>query len=281
MKKLNIIFDIDSCMAFALRFHEKETHSLAEKNLGKELSNDLLHTAYEYEHYIFPGFYELWLWLHKKGITIKVFSTGIKERNVELIDKISERTFRHIKKEDRPVVEVFSREDTFDTEKDRDEDDRYKYQSCWFGNLKKQLEDVVVTKEELPYSLLIDDDRSYVFLNEEKNLLYVSSSFSYYPESEHIDERDFQAFHKAYYVCGVLDKIINYAKEKKITLIDAAEYIQATKEGKEIKKDFFFPSLDRMEYYTEGLKILQTIEPSLKFYFQLAHKDKMIYERTE
>ncbi len=48
--KLNIIFDIDSCLAEAIRYDEKKNIRLVEENIGKELSDDLLHTAYNYSH---------------------------------------------------------------------------------------------------------------------------------------------------------------------------------------------------------------------------------------
>lgn len=265
--KLNIIFDIDSCMADAIRDEFSKGIKKVEKQLGKELAKDLIITAYEYPHRIFPGFYALWEWLHRQGITIMVFSTGIKERNVELIEKFTKRSFRNLKKEEWPEIKIYSREDTFDTER-YDHDERQQYQSCWFGNLKKKLSGVVVSEEDLPYSLLVDDDRSYVGVNEERNLLYVSSEYGYYPEDNYFDERSFQAFHKAYYICGILKKIMAIAEEKNLTPMMAAEYVQATMEGEEIRERFFFPSRKRMEYYTDGLKTLQTIDPTLKFYFQ-------------
>lgn len=265
--KLNVIFDIDSCMAYAIKYEFKKGIKKVEEQLGKELADDLIIIAYEYPHCIFPGFYALWEWLHLQGAKIMVFSTGIKERNVELIEKFAKRSFRNIKEEDRPEIKVFSREDTFDTEKFKHED-RHKYQSCWFGNLKKQLSGVVVSEEDLPYSLLVDDDYSYTAVNEERNMIYVSSEFHYYPESSYIDDREFQAFHKAYYICGLLKKIMAVVDEKKLTPMMAAEYVQATMEGEKIGKEFFFPGRNRMEYYTEGLKTLQAIDPTLKFYFK-------------
>ena len=264
--KLNIIFDIDSCMAQPLRFEAEKTIIETEKELSEEIVADLLMTAYEYEHLIYPGFYALWKWLYQKGINIKVFSTGIKERNVELIDKFAERSFRDISKEKRPEVKVFSRNDCIDTERLSEEESRKKYQSFWFGNLKKQLTDIVVSKEELPYSLLIEDDRSYVPTGEEKNLVILPSQFEYFPHRK--DDKGFQSFHKAYYACGLLQKIFNIVEERNLTLALAAEYVQATLEGEVIGPDFYYPSRKKMEYYTQGLKILQTIDSSLKFYFK-------------
>ncbi len=263
--KLNVIFDIDSCIAKAVRYNSKEEIEGVEDKLGKETTADLLLTAYDYPHFIFPGFYALWEWLYRQGANIMVFSTGIKERNVELIEKFAERSFRTIDKDKRPEVKVFSRDDCFDTEKFRHED-RDQYQSCWFGNLKKKLSGVVVSEEDLPYSLLVDDDRSYVGVGEEKNLIYVCSSFEYYPHTE--DDDGFRSFHKAYYTCGLLKKIMAVMEERNLTPNLAAEYVQAELEGEVIKSDFWFPGRKKPEHYVEGLKTLQTIDPTLKFHFK-------------
>lgn len=265
--KLNIVFDIDSCLTEAIRLRFEEGIAKVEKQLGKEMADDLIITAYGYPHRIFPGFYALWEWLHKQGITIMIFSTGIKERNVEFVDKFAKRSFRNIKEEDRPEIKVFSRTDTFDTERYRNTGDRDKYQSCWFGNLKKVLKNVVVSEEELPYTLLVDDDRSYVGVNEERNLVYVPSGIQYYPENPGLESGSFYIFHKAFYLCGILKKIMAVAEEKNLTPVMAAEYVQATMEGEEINRDFYFPATERMEYYNEGLKTLQELDPSLKFFF--------------
>ncbi len=268
-KKLHLVFDIDDCLATAIKYKYKAEDELShfKESLGND-GDDLLMTAYGYPHQIYPGFYALWQWLHQLGATITVFSSGIKERNVELTEQLKKRAFCDIPIDKQPQIKVFSQEDTFDTTRFGSER-REEFQSVWFGNLKKQLLGTVVSESELPYTLLIEDDKSYCAKNEEKNLILLPSCSTYYPYSSRIDQRDFESFHKAYYLCGLLKKILSVCEEKQLTPMMASEYVQVTLENETINRDFYFPSQHNIAYYEDGLKTLQQFEPQLKFFFSL------------
>ncbi len=117
--------------------------------------------------------------------------------------------------------------------------------------------------------LLIEDDKSYCAKNEEKNLIILPACGTYYPSPSYISQRDFESFHKAYYLCGLLKKILSVCKEQQLTPVLAAEYVQVTLENATIERDFYFPSQHNIVYYEEGLKTLQQFEPTLKFFFSL------------
>lgn len=136
--KRNIVFDIDSCMAEAIRYNPEKYIEELRNEFGEKFTDELIIDAHEYAHRIFPGFYALWQWLHQQDINIMVFSTGIKERNEELISKMVEKSFQTLNKEDRPHIKVFSRDDTIDTERIHPRENRKEYQSFWFGNQKEK-----------------------------------------------------------------------------------------------------------------------------------------------
>jgi hypothetical protein len=263
--KYNIIFDLDSVVTVPLQTKSEEEHNIAQavRVFGKEMADDLTMTAYNYKHLIFPGVYALWEWLHTEGMNIIVFSSAIRERNEELVPKLVERAFRNWKKEDHPEVKIFSREHLVETTRMIREEGE-KYQPVFYGQCKKKLSDIVVPPEELPYSLLIEDDKSYMTKGEEKNLIKVPSSFGFIPFYER--ERGIRILHKPYYMCGLLDKIRKTAHEKNMTPADAAKYIQVDLEGEEFRRNFHYPGTEKIEYHNQGLEILKKFDSSLKFF---------------
>lgn len=266
-EKYNIVFDLDSVIVEPVDLLIEEKLQTVEDRFGKEFLDDHVHTACGYPHLVYPGFYALWQWLHGQKISIYVFSTGKTERNVEIVEKLAARAFRGF--EQIPEIKVYSRDDCIDT-RTMSREEGAKYQSYFYGNRKKKLSGMVVKPEELPNTLLIEDDRTYMTKGEEYNLVKVPFSVEYFPHSDY--RRDtFQYFHKAFYLCGLLEKIMQEAEKQNVSLAHAAKFVQVDLEGKQLCEEFYYPSIDKMEYFEEGLKILQTFDEKLKFHFLPKH----------
>jgi hypothetical protein len=75
-------------------------------------------------------------------------------------------------------VKIYSRDHEIDTTRLPDsEEDKYqpdsKQYGCMYGQMKKDLRVVVEDKSQLSYTVLVDDDYSYVTKEQERNLLFV------------------------------------------------------------------------------------------------------------
>ena len=215
---------------------------------------------------------------------ISVFSTGTSERNEELVPQIITRAFPD--PQGRPTIRVFSRKDTIDTERLRQrgehEKTRERLQGYWYGQLKKKLADVVVTQDELPSTLLIDDDSSYSVGGEERNLIKVCYlSYRYLPNDieRGCSREEFIAIHKAYYICGIIQKIQRLAKQEGLELVEAAKCVQVEedreaaqwdkgRDGSKSKfgREFHFCGATQTTHLEPGLGTLERIDPSLRFY---------------
>lgn len=255
------IFDLDSTVVEALTYDKERICREIDQDLGTEFRQAMSLEAHGYTHMVFPGFCALFRWIRSRGDSIYFFSTGIEKRNLELVPKLMEMAFGNKAKKVLAGVRVFSRQHCINTENmSREEANKYQPHR-FYGRLKKKLEELVVTRQELPWSLLIDDDFSYMVKGEEENFLYVPSCINYYSSRRFGGE--FRGFHKACYIRGVLEKILGSVKEKNIPLTEAAGIFE-----KEIKEYRFAPRDQRMlAYFEQGLELLQEFDPDLRFYF--------------
>ena len=106
------------------------------------------------------------------------------------------------------------------------------YQPVFFGNFKKVLSGVVVPKKEMPWSFMIDDDRSYMSLHEEFNFIKVETYSRLIPLSAF----SFQAhayLYKAFYLAGLFKAIFNKIEKDHVTAVEAAKAIQIDSTGLE------------------------------------------------
>lgn len=270
--KRNFVFDIDGALAIAIDLKPvaKEKNKIAEK-FGKEFEEAHCIEAAKYPHHVFPGYYALLRWLHSLEANIFFFSSGLEIRNVEFAEKLMKNAFGD--KFSEVPYKVYSRKHCIDTE-DMPKEEGEKFQSYFFGNRKKKLAGVVVPEKDLENTLLIDDDNSYMVKGEEYNFVYLKfGGFDYLPHNIH-DLDILTKFHKAYYLAGLFNKIFEVQKEKNISLVKAAKYVQIDMEGAELNRNFYYPGVKRIAYYEKGLEILKQFDPELKFYYEITEHVK-------
>ena len=204
------------------------------------------------------------------------FSSGAAERNEDIIPKMLERVLECDPTEYiRENVKIFSRHDTIDTNTIAYEE-RKKYQPVgMYGQNKKDLT-VVVTSEELKYTLLIDDDPSYIISGQEKNLLKVNGrsaandlydviKLSLYqklsPKMTHLHD-SFYSINKLFYATGVLKDLRDTYSRVDRDLIDIMWDAHGFKYD---KKGECYKMLKRIELYQSGLEVLQGINSEAGF----------------
>ncbi len=259
----NIVFDIDGAITVSSSYDKEQVEKEVKKNMGEEFFEKYCITAYNYPHYIFPGYYALFQWLHSVGAKIFFFSSGIEERNIDFAQKVTKRAFGDM--EIGIESRVFSRQHCIDTHSLPDED-KEKYQSIFYGQRKKKLSGIVVPAEEVPYTLLLDDDCTYMVKGEECNFIGLTYTYQYLRSSSDFSTmEEYSIFYKAYYVAGFLSAAFEMSEQKNMTLCEAAKYLQTEAEGKEFNKHFSFPSIQRKEYYIKGLEILRKFDDTLNF----------------
>lgn len=275
MQNKRIVFDIDGTIATAQGEYEREKRR--EKHLrdyGEEfVERHTLH-AYNHPHLIFPSYYALLRYLNQQGWIIDFFSSGIEERNIELIDGLMKRSFEN--EASIPEYRVFSRQHAIDTDEIKHnsyhnpnaDEEAKAYQSFFYGQRKKKLGGVIVDEADVPYTLLVDDDTSYMVAGEEKNFIGLHYSYEYPLRYRPFDPlKHYQSMHNAYYLAALLDTIVERAEQKQITLADAAYEVQITDYGIELSREVYIPpSIKESAYYDKGLKLLQTLEPELTYY---------------
>ena len=254
------VFDLDNTVVEPISYKKENLFKDIDKDLGSDFRESMTMEAVGYPHMLYPGFLALFRWIYNRGDLIYFFSTGIKERNVEIVPKLIKKAFGDTSEEVLKNVKIFSREDCIDTTNMGDKKDIYQ-PKYFFGNYKKKLEEKVVPLEDMHKIVLIDDDSSYMVKGEEKNFLKVPMSLKYYYPSYRRDL--FFAFHKAFYIRALLEKIISISERDHLSLIEASWTLVKDKEER--------PLHDERDYtlYSSGLKMLQEIDPKLKFYFPL------------
>jgi hypothetical protein len=260
-----IVFDLDDVIVCPLSYKPADTIKTVEAKLGKEFLENHKTKACGYTHLIFPYFGMLFEWLYSRNCKISFFSSGAKERNQELIPKLYRKFFPDSHQDLLKEVKIYSRDDCVNTDAIWDREKKEEFQPVFYGSRKKKLADVVVPKEDLPWALLIEDDKSYMCRGEEKNLVRVLGSSCYLPSCGNQD--DILSFHKAFYLRAMMDRIFERAKQEKTTLAEAAFNLQVVETNLKFDRDFFYPTIHQDAIYQEGLIKFQHANPRCKFLF--------------
>ena len=270
MHPINFVFDIDDTLG--VHFDEKNLEratAIIKELYGQEFLEKHLLTAADYPHFIFPGIPELLKYLHDLGHNISIFSSGAKIRNDEFVDKLTILAFGDQAPKIRKEINVFSREDCFCTTYLSNRDD---YQPCFHGNYKKILADKVVPASQMPWTLLIDDDSSYMAKNEEYNFIKVAYSYL----SCTLTQDDFCSYaciYKAFFLVGLFDAIFKRVEETNCTAVEAAKYIQIDCAKEEFDWHFYYKhTIGDIDLYRKGEAILSDIYSDAKIPPQIMKK---------
>ena len=285
--KRTIVFDLDGTLETP--YFDKTKKSSVKKWMTKHPCGGTFEDMYAevldgMPHFLLAGALELLRWVHAKGFEIVFFSNAVRARNEELCPILMERAFGKGKE---PPYRIFSRPDCINTQYFHNEEESRTYEGIWFGNYKKKLANVVVTPEDLPNTLMIEDDNSYACRGEEANFVYGVYGGS---ANDFIESRDYRHhkgkdFYLPFYFCAMLKRIVDWSENTGCSLREAAVRIQYSDQGLLFPvdgQDFVTTAGDRIEApkapigkfrtYVEGLKELRTINPELKFWGDVDEK---------
>ena len=285
-QKWTVVFDLDGSLEtpYFKKDDSRKVRAWMEKHpCGNSFDRLYAEVMDGLPHFLLNGALELLRWVHDQGFEIVFFSNAVEERNRELCPIIMERAFGKGKE---PPYRVLSRGDCVDTAH-MDDEEGLVFQGLWHGNYKKKLSGVVVPEKHVANTLMIEDDNSYAAKGEEKNFVYgvyggCANMFVAKPE---LSEHSGQDFHLPFYFCGMLKRIVAYAKKAKVSLAEAAVQVQYTDYGflfpldgkRPVRSDggqgcIPEPPWRNFSIFVEGLKELRTYNSELRFWGNVDEK---------
>lgn len=273
---INIVFDLDDTIVTGF---DEEGEALEKKhpwiNLFKK--NNLYLEAIK-PHIIHPGVIELLQLLDTiPNVKISFFSSGIKERNEILVEKLLCQSLGKTRYESiKNQIIICSKDKLTALKNGREQYDNY---GIYKGNYKKDLTHISNQQGTLDRTILIDDDTSYCYYGQEKNVLntlYADDlTFSHIYASRKnrpldIEEHNHCANH-VYYITGLLITLFEIVKNDKTkTLRDVLFEIQYKKNDNpsifKPRMEFNNKLFENENYYQLGLKELQKINPDLRLF---------------
>jgi hypothetical protein len=259
-----IVFDLDELIISTQLGKSLESElQRAKALLGEQCMEQLTLVAMGCTYLVYPGFYEVFRWLHHQRHAIYFFSSGLEKRNMELVSSLMNRSFGNASDMIMENMKIFSRHHCLDL-RNIDDDDQY-HPFSLFGNYKKVLRNVVVPDEKLPYTLLIEDDPTYMMKGEEENMILLPSCFAYVPVNQN-DKSTFLSLHKSYLLCGILDCIFSNTLTNGITLTKSSVQVHTNSENGKITLEALREIRNNAAYYERGLSILRSFNPALQFF---------------
>lgn len=283
-KPIKVVFDLDYVLVSNICLVDNKPHNFDRilQNIGEESVIE----SCGYYFYLYNGWKELIKYVMELTENDLIFfSSGARERNENIIPKMLERVLERDPTEYvRNNVKIFSREHTIDTtEMSCAEKEKFQPKGMW-GQKKKDLT-VAVGSEKLKYTLLIDDDETYIVPGQEKNLLRINGKSAVYdlcncikiPQDQKILQENiskyesFQTFNKLFYAAGVLRDVCDTYSRVDRDLID----IMWDKHGFKVEPKRYgcnyevssqsYELLKRFELYQSGLEVLGEINSDAGF----------------
>lgn len=281
---LNIVFDVDCTLLTGSDPELPKWKELLEEYRKCNLVLETTHYAY----IIHPGVLELIRFLDAIPYVNISFFSSKRDKN-ENARRVEELMCRAVGEERYNLVKHLTKIGCYD------DIVKVSSESSWlqvadfglsFAEYKKDIQKFLnLTKEDLRWAVLVDDDETYVALGEEKNILRVLVLDDFHFEGFKLYGRrksDFEYFFRMnhiFYIAGVLQTILNRVKTEnkkpcdilfemhydKVSVVENGETKIKYKFNKNIKQFFSDPNL-LMSYYELGLETLRKVNPDLHFF---------------
>lgn len=291
-KIVDLVFDIDETIvdrpyySKEKEYLEKYPHDFISFYLGEPHNQQVVHYVYNYISDLFTYLGSM------ENVRISFCSSGVKERNVELLKLLKTKlsgtpSFYDI------AYKVISREELLNTELIPHEE-REKYQpKGLFGNLKKDL--TAIDPDNLQNTFLIDDDQSYVLKGQEKNFIKKSGyltdyipeiipgentdkSWSSYDYPSYLYSKNFPAW-----LLGILH-IAQKAHEiyPDHTLRDILYTLQVRKGEAEKEYNYYSSYTHEKDFYLIGELLMQTVNPDFALMYFVPEENvlRRVSDRT-
>ncbi|NNM60182.1 MAG: hypothetical protein HKM04_10270 [Legionellales bacterium] len=302
MKKLKIIFDIDSVLA------SRSCGPSSFDKLYANTSGDFV-IAYETIHYLFPGVIEIMQYLFANpNVEIAFFSSGDEKRNREFVEALLLKAlgvdkYESIKEEVQ--ANIFSKPHLIA----RECYDNTSNCGKFGGQLKKDIRTVInpqfnprksmldcriddyhynedllravcgvinqsiestTNDPQLKNVIIVDDDSSYILQTQCKKYIKLHPGRIFHPDRRaqnffDVGETCFEECNMIFYLTGILAKCLELLDKNEN--IDNFLYAKQYRNG-ELERWFVYTDPKRQSFFDDGLAILQKLNPNLQFVTQ-------------
>lgn len=274
-EKLHVVLDIDNTVSTGERASDEDSVKKYLSDFKKYgITQDVLQFPVKEKgsesvvvlQVLHPGAIEYVKWLHHElGARISFFSSGIEERNTPFAKEFLSLALGTVEYgRIKDSVSVYSRGDLISSTETLKRIQVQNFGGWMYGNYKKDLKVTLKNGGDLTHTILVDDDKSYICPGQETNSLIASSISSLYNfKSRGIE--DLLRLNNIFYITGILKNALE------MTLQGGSFLNNLFKLQFKAKDLFTYESIwsiseDRFQYYVDGLKELQKINPHLKFY---------------
>ncbi|MEO8964311.1 MAG: hypothetical protein ABI370_06540 [Gammaproteobacteria bacterium] len=272
LQGLHVVLDIDNTISTgAVASDDSEIQKYLETFRKNGIATDnilqlLVEPTVTALQVLHAGSVEFAKWLHHVlGARISFFSSGIEARNKLFVQEYLSHA---LGKEEYTCIKhrvlIKSRGDMKAiTEIQRNAQKSFGIRS---GNLKKDLEVTLKDTENLTLTVFVDDDPCYIYPGQEKNSLIANSTYStgcfHFKETGGLDE--LLRLNNIFYIVGILKCALDMTQKGEDFLNNL---FKLQFESKDIFTYEPISSLsrNRLQYYHDGLKELQKINPHLEF----------------
>lgn len=231
---------------------------------------------------VYPGMFELWRWLRGKGHSCMFFGSGAVDREDDFARRFMKEVVagergskRCTGKDLRNKMRVLSGCFMVDTHWNKRWNLKSPYHdqfaSVFPWRRRKPLENLVCTRAELPYTLLVDACRGFAAKGELGNYVAVPHDPSLdvdpydrdwteeEPEAAPKTEMDgYRDMFKSCYLAGFFRKMFEEMEANRLTAVEAAKKLQIDAfTANELTEDFDFPLLKENEFYRTGFEIIK------------------------
>ncbi len=260
---IHIVLDIDQVLANP--FPKLNLQTVLEENpyLKDFADKNLLINAI-FPHMIHPGVIEFIQWIFKiPNVKVSFFSAHMEARNTELVKQLLILALGKDYDIIKDNVGVFSKKDIVICKEGS------KQFNLDYGELKKDLRKVLNT-DNLDNVILIDDDPSYIFSGQERNVMVVPAVYDspFYDFNRDAKEfpndmgRHMLSMNRIFCIVEMLKRILDAKNNCLADNLLSFQY-KSNPDGTYVLNREIFKE---HQFYLDGLRELQKINPKLEFY---------------
>lgn len=257
---IHVVLDIDGTLGSVI---VNENNILPKLQIFQQ--QGLIIKADGIAHIIHPGAIEfIQLLFSKPNIKISFFSSGPSKRNHEFVEKLlilafGKKHYQYLQR--NQLFTIYSKEhmEKISQEMAVAQERKYLFSKGYF---RKNLHQI---QADIKNMVLIDDDISYVYLDQLGNMLKVKLAEDLAFFSDNLEDKDADSILRCnhlFYAVGVLQKALLMMDTKKYTLSNALLELQY-KQDADGRYDL---KSENINYYLSGANILKTFNSTLDFY---------------
>jgi hypothetical protein len=267
--EIHIILDIDDTLANGYQQENIQKVLQRYPDLQPLLGAKLFINAV-YPHFVHPGAIELVQWILRiPNVKLSFFSSAIEERNTAFVQELLLRALGNGFNDIKEAVSIYSRQHLVSIEI-KETKNQFEIFEIYHGAKKKDLRKILKVGS-LDHVILVDDDPTYIFPGQEKNVFVVPGTDDtafrrfFHPESYDFPysiDYSLLLMNHIFYIAGMLSKVFSMQSNCIADNLFSLQYEPVGNGAYKWNRDLF----SEHQYYLDGLSELQKVNPNLEFY---------------